>query len=105
MKYVFVTEVTPKQTNYTPEIDLNMSIEDKIKAFKLLELSPIDPTVSKEPFKAFTAMKISEETYKFIVNISNVVMKKFGEKEYKINDITFNLYSEKDYEEQFGKLE
>lgn len=100
--YIAVTEIENKPLHVKPK-ELTKEDLDNITLLGSI-FNSIDPT-PKPIFPQYMAISMSEETFKFIESISNVFIPIFGEKEYKINNLTFKIYTEEDHEKQFGKLQ
>jgi len=57
-----------------------------------------------ESLPQYMTIPMSEETYKFISNVSNIYSTSFGEKEYEINKVKFKIFTEEEYKLRYGKL-
>jgi|GEM_PF-5830556 len=103
MNYIAITEVKPIEF-YTEKTNTEWDTQKIIDEIKMSGLQPID-SFKEEPLKCFTTIKLSEETFKFIDSVATICVPSFGEKEYKINDLKFTIYTEEEYEKRFGKYE
>jgi len=101
-RYIAVTEVETKPL-YVEPINFTQYEFDKI-AQGLSRYNTFDPT-PKPVLPQYMSIPMSEETFKFIESVSNVFIPIFGEKEYKINNLKFKMYTKEEYEKQFGKYE
>lgn len=108
MNYIAITEIIPVYTTFDYESVNKMTgqqiMEEFDKAMKNCSCSfvPINPD---PPLKNYMIIRLSEETFNFINSVAIVSSPLFGEKEYKINNITFRIFTEGDYEQKYGKLE
>lgn len=102
MRYIAVTEVETKPL-YVEPIELSKEEFDKI-AQGFGQYNTFDST-PRPILPQYMIIPMSEETFKFIANVATIYVPFFGEKEYKINNLTFKIYTEEEYEKQFGKLE
>lgn len=101
MNYIAITEVRPIEF-YIEKTHTEWDTQKIIDEIKLYGLQPID-SFKKEPLKCYTNTRLSEETFKFIESIATIYSPSFGEKEYKINDLKFQIYTEEEYEKRYGK--
>lgn len=95
-KYVAVTEVLTREVYIEPK---SLPIEEFVKH---LIFKPSKESSTQKPFLSF---ELSQETFDFINSVANISVPLFGEKEYKINDLSFKIYPKEDYEKMFGKLQ
>lgn len=100
MNYIAITEIRP--LDFYPKFEYKEYNGKKLEEL-VLELGLIPTTPVQEPLKSFTTIKLTEETFKFIESVATIEVPMYGEKTYKINNISFNIYSEEEYETRFGK--
>lgn len=90
MNYIAVTETRPIE-HYVDKVFTEADLE------KLKEEFYKTPLIfEKQEFPIFpnyTTINLSEETFKFIESIAIISTPIFGEKEYKINDLKFQIYT------------
>jgi len=97
-KYIAVTEVSNKEVYIEPKA---LPLE---KFVKNLIFTPIDLGKQSNIQKPFLAFELSQEIFDFINSVATITVPLFGEKEYKINDLTFKIYPKEDYENIHGKI-
>lgn len=100
MKYIAVTEVSTREVYVEPK---EFTTEEFKKALSDLQFMPIDLGQQSNNLKQFTTLELSQETFDFINSVATISFPLFGEKEYKINDLSFKIYPKEEYEKMFGK--
>jgi len=101
MKYIAITEVLDREVYIEPE---KFNVEELKKELSKLKFIPINFDKQSNNLKQFTTLELSQETFDFINSVANTSIPLFGEKEYKINDLSFKIYPKEEYETMFGKL-
>lgn len=93
MKYIAITEVSPVY------IKTEANIKDLEEYVKNLSFIPLSFEKQSEPvLPNYMKIELSEETFQFINSVATIYHSRFGEKEYKINDLKFKIYTEDEYE-------
>lgn len=103
MKYYAITETVPIPIHIDPKIHSEEGmyrIMDEMKRGMYFQDSMVEPILPQ-----YMTIPMSEETYKFISNVSNIYSTSFGEKEYEINKVKFKIFTEEEYELRYGKYE
>lgn len=101
MNYIAITEIGEIPQYQEPK---QYSSEEIPKIMAEALFRPIDMNKQDVPIPAYLQIKLSEETFKFIESVATIEVPVFGEKEYKINDLKFQIYTEEEYEKRYGKL-
>ena len=101
MNYIAITEVIEAPIYVEPK---KFTSEEISEMMANLMFTPID-SFKQEPLKAYTTIKMSEETFKFIESVATISVPFFGEKDYKINNVSFQIHTEEEYEKRYGKSE
>jgi len=102
MNYIAITEVSTVPAYEEPK---EYTTKEWKEIFDKYYIKGFDPIGSfKETVPNYMIIKLSDETYKFILNVATISVPFFGEKEYKINDLKFTICTEEDYEKRFGKF-
>nr|DAI89592.1 MAG TPA: hypothetical protein [Caudoviricetes sp.] len=103
VKYYAITETIPIQIHLEPKTH---SEEDMYRIMDEMKRGLYFDKVNPEPpLPQYMTIPMSEETYKFICNVSNIYSTSFGEKEYEINKVKFKIFTEEEYELRYGKCE
>jgi len=102
MKYIAVTEVSNKEVYIEPK---EFTTEELKKVLSSLQFMPIDIGSQSGSLKQFTTLELSQEVFDFINSVATITIPLFGEKEYKINNLSFKIYPREEYEKMFGKYE
>jgi len=101
MNYIAITEIREVLEYQEPK---KYNSEEISKILSSLQMVPIDMNKSDVQIPVYLQIKLSEETFKFIESVTTIEVPFFGEKEYKINDLKFQIYTEEEYEKRYGKL-
>jgi len=102
VKYYAITETTNIPIYIKPK---QLSEEEIYSALYEMKQIRFNSSIPEPILPQFMTIPMSEETYKFISNVSNIYSTSFGEKEYEINKVKFKIFTEEEYELRYGKLE
>ncbi len=102
MKYYAVTEASNIPIHIEPR---QLSPEDIKNMMESMRKGTYFETINPEPIlPKYMTIPMSEETYKFISSVANIYSTSFGEKEYEINKVKFQIFTEEEYELRYGKI-
>ena len=101
MKYYAITETVEIPIHIEPRKYDSDEISKIMSEDLFLQINSNPP----ELLPQYMTIPMSEETYKFISNVSNIYCTSFGEKEYEINKTRFKIFTEEEYELRYGKYE
>ena len=88
-KYIAITEVKKAKLYVEPIEFTKEEFEKVMEEMRFFPTSLWEPVRDK---KSYEEIELSEETFNFIESVANISSPIFGEKEYKINDLTFKIY-------------
>lgn len=100
MKYIAITEVITRVPYVEPKV---YSQEELLKIINEIKFIPLS-FEKHEVQKSYLKVEMSEETFNFVKSVANIIVPIYGEKEYKINDLSFRIYEKEEYERVNGKL-